>query len=135
MCKNPGNVEYSVFLPNGFPYSGAINHGGNIMNTSTQRTFGSPRSGLMVIIAILTTSWTACSANAANADANRTTVEVKAFASAATAGTKAVAQPTNRTAIQSPTESTPFQRGVLDDSVLAPWKRLLQSNDGTTAVA
>lgn len=105
------------------------------MNTSTQRTFGSPRSGLMVIIAILTTSWTACSANAANADANRTTVEVKAFASAATAGTKAVAQPTNRTAIQSPTESTPFQRGVLDDSVLAPWKRLLQSNDGTTAVA
>ncbi len=105
------------------------------MNTSTQIIFGSPRNGLAVIIAILTTSWTACSANAANADANRTTVEVKAFASTTTAETKNVAQPTNRTAIQSPIESIPFQRGVLDDSVLAPWKRLLQSRDDTTAVA
>ena len=105
------------------------------MNTSTQRTFGSLRSGLLVIIAILMTPWTAGSANAATADANRATVEVRAFASAATAGTKTVAQPRNRTAIQSPTESIPFQRGVLDESVLAPWKRLLQSSDDTTAVA
>ena len=105
------------------------------MNTSTRKTFGSPRSATLVVIAILTTSWAAGFANAANAEPNRATVEVKAVASTAAAAKKTVAQPTNRTAIQSPIESIPFQRGVLDDSVLAPWKRLLQSRDDTTAQA
>ena len=105
------------------------------MNTSTQRTFDSPRSGLLVILAILTISWPAGFANAANTEPNRATVEVRAGASTVAVAKKNVAQPTNRTAIQSPTESIPFQRGVLDDSVLAPWKRVLQNSDGTTAVA
>ena len=105
------------------------------MKTSTQRTFGSPRSAMLVIIAILMTPWTAGFANGANAEPNRAIVEVKAVASTTAPAIKTVAQPKNQTAIQSPTESIPFQRGVLDDSVLAPWKRVLQSRDDTTAQA
>ena len=105
------------------------------MNTSTRNTFGSPRSATLAVIAILITSWAAGFANAANAEPNRAAGGVKAVAATTDAAMKTVAQPTNRTAIPSPIESIPFQRGVLDDSVLAPWKRLLQSNDGTTAVA
>ena len=105
------------------------------MNTTAQKALGLPRSAILIIVAILISSWTAAFASAANAESNRDAVEVKAIASQATVAIKTIAQPKDGTATKSTTKSSPFQRGVLDDSVLAPWKRLLQGNDGTIAFA
>lgn len=103
------------------------------MKTNASKTTGFTRIAMMTVAAMATASLTAVAANAAKPELNRSWVVVPV---AASKGTAAKNWPTNKTAGQEKGETTTStfaetctaNHSALDASVLAPYKRLIESN-------
>ena len=110
------------------------------MKNNANKTIGFTRTAIMTVAAIATASLTAVAANAAKPELNQSWVVVPV---AASKGTAAKNSPTNKTAGQEKGETTTStfaeacitDHSALDGSILAPYKRLIESNDTQAAYA
>ena len=108
------------------------------MKSNVSKKIGFTRTVILTVAAIATTSLTAVAANAANPELNRSSLIVRVPASQSAS---AKSSPVNKTAGQEKggtitskfAEACTTDHSALDASVLAPYKRLMESKDTQAA--